>query len=119
MRDLTSLRERYLRDPLPVRVGGVAANLARLSDWADHTGHRDVLRRVVEESEFFIEWTAAGAALDLQVLLVDVQRQLARWQYRWVQIWNDPQQRKVVAEQAAAWSERLLAMSGLLSAPAS
>lgn len=31
MRDYTKTRQRYLRDPLPTRLGGVAANLARLT----------------------------------------------------------------------------------------
>ena len=112
MRDRTAIRERYLRDPLPVRLGGLAANLARVKSFSDHPGHRDVVEILLDESKFFIEWTAPDAGLDVQAELVELQLQLARWQRAWAHIWADPFRRTAVAEQAGAWSERLLEMSG-------
>jgi hypothetical protein len=69
---------------------------------------------MLEESRFFIEWTALDAELEKQVALVELQRQLTHWQYSWAQIWADPDRRAEVAEQAGVWSERVLGMSGLL-----
>ena len=66
------------------------------------------------DSKFFIEWTAPEAVLDMQVELVNLQRQLAQWQYNWANIWIDPVQRTAVAKQAGIWSKRILEMSGLL-----
>lgn len=114
MRDRAAIKERYLRDALPVRLGGLAANLARIKSFSDHPDHRDVVESLLEESKFFIEWTAPDAGLDLQAELVELQRQLARWQHAWATVWADPVRRAAVAEQAGAWSERLLALSGLL-----
>ena len=34
MKNLDTVRERYLRDPLPVRLGGLAANLSRIASFA-------------------------------------------------------------------------------------
>ena len=113
MRDRTAIRERYLRDPFPVRLGGLAANLARVKSFSDHPGHRDVVESLLDESKFFIEWTAPDAGLDVQAELVELQLQLARWQRAWANIWADPVRRTTVAEQAAAWSKRVLEMSGL------
>ena len=113
MRDRTAIRERYLRDALPVRLGGLAANLARVKSFSDHPGHRDVVESLLDESKFFIEWTAPDAGLDVQAELVELQLQLARWQRTWATIWDDPVQRTAVAEHAGAWSERVLEMSGL------
>jgi len=114
MRDLTAIRERYLRDALPVRLGGLAANLARIKSFSDHPNHCDVIESLLNESKFFIEWTVPDAELDTQAALVGLQLQLARWQRAWADIWADPVQRATVAEQAGAWSERVLKMSGLL-----
>ena len=114
MRDRAAIRERYLRDALPVRLGGLAANLARIKSFSDHPDHRDVVESLLDESKFFIEWTALDAGLELQAELVELQLQLARWQRAWTHIWADPAQRATVAEEAGTWSERLLELSGLL-----
>ena len=117
MTNLFAVRERYLRDPLPIRLGGLAANLARVRSFSDHPDHRDVVRQLLEESKWFIEWTAPDAPPATQAALVECQRQLARWQLSWAQIWGDPQQRAEVAEQAGLWSQQVLEMSGLLQPP--
>ena len=114
MRDSTVVKERYLRDPLPVRLGGLAANLARIKSFSAHTDHRNVVESLLEESKQFIEWSVPDAGLELQVELLDLQLQLARWQRAWPTIWADQVQRAAVAEQAGAWSERVLKASGLL-----
>lgn len=114
MRDSTAVQERYLRDPLPVRLGGLAANLARIKSFSDHPDHREVVESLVGESKQFIEWNVPDAGLELQVELLELQLQLARWQRAWPAIWADPAQRAAVAEQACAWSERVLKASGLL-----
>lgn len=114
MTELAAIRERYLRDELPVRLGGLAANLARIKSFSDHPDHRDVVASLLDESKFLIEWTAPDAELESQAALVELQLQLARWQHAWSDIWADPTRRKAVAEQAGAWSKRILEMSGLL-----
>ncbi len=114
MKDWVAIRDRYLRDGLPVRLGGLAANLARVKSFADHPDHGEVVKSLLEESKFLIEWTAREAETESQADLVDLQVQLACWEHGWASIWGDPVQRSAVAEQAGAWSERVLEMSGLL-----
>jgi len=108
------VRERYLRDSLPIRLGGLAANLARVRSFSDHPAHREVVVRLLEESKWFIEWTAPDAPSGTQATLVECQRRLARWQLAWARIWSDPRQRAEMAEQAALWSQRVLEISGLM-----
>jgi hypothetical protein len=48
--------------------------------------------------------------------LVELQVQMARWQQTWTKTWSDPLRRTQLAEQSAAWSKRVLEMSGLLNA---
>jgi len=114
MNNQEAIRDRYLRDPLPIRLGGLAANLARVESFSNHPDHRDVVERLVEESKYFIEWTALDASLNLQAELVELQRHLAQWQYHWVDIWADPRRRATVAQQAGVWSKKILERSGLL-----
>jgi len=80
MRNWATIRERYLRDSLPIRLGGLAANLIRIKSFSDHPDHRDVIESLLDESKFFIEWTAPETGIDLQVELVALQLQLACWQ---------------------------------------
>lgn len=115
MIDWTTIRERYLRDDLSVRLGGLAANLNRIRSFAAHDANREAVESVIAESKFFIEWTAAEAEVNTAAALVELQVQLARWQHNWTRIWADPAQRRTVAEQSGAWAKRVLEMSGLLS----
>lgn len=115
MKDRTTIRQRYLRDDLPVRLGGLAANLSRIKAFAVHDASREVVESVIDESKCFIEWTAAEAEVNTAAELVELQIQLARWQRNWASIWADSGLRSKVAEQSADWSMRVLKMSGLLS----
>lgn len=111
-----ALRDRYLRDSLPIRLGGLAANLARIQSFCDNPAHLDVVARLLQESAWFIEWAAPDAPIDTQTALLDCQRALALWRLRWVEIWADPVRRTEVAELAADWSQRFLNLSGLVQA---
>jgi hypothetical protein len=114
MKDWSRIRERYLRDRLPVRLGGLAANLGRVKSFSSHDANRQVVESMLDESKFFIEWTAAEAEIETAARLVELQLQLALWQRNWDAIWSDPSRRRQMAEQAGAWSKQVLDMSGLL-----
>ena len=112
--DRTALRERYLRDNLPVRLGGLAANLRRIGSFSQHPANGEAVASLVDESKHFIEWTAGDAEVETAAQLVELQVQLARWQRNWDRIWADPDQRRQVGEQSHLWSDRVLDLSGLL-----
>jgi hypothetical protein len=114
MRDYAVIQARYLRDDLPIRLGGLAANLRRVQSFSRNDANRDVVESMLDESKHFIEWTAAEADIDKAAELVELQVQLARWQHTWHEIWNDPVRRQEVAEQSGRWSDRVLELSGLM-----
>ena len=114
MKNLRAIQERYLRDPVAIQLGGLAANLARVKSFADHPEHQDVIETLLEESKFFIEWTVPETDLKYQAVLVQLQLELARWQLKWADIWTDPGKLTAVANLASDWSKRVLGMSGLL-----
>ena len=112
---LDAVRERYMRDGLPIRLGGLATNLMRIASVADHPGNRHVVDSLLEESKFFIEWAAPDATLDKQAALVELQIRLARWHYGWHRDSADQAKRTHLAQEARAWAEQVLEISGLLT----
>ena len=116
MKDRSAIQGRYLRDTLPVRLGGLAANLSRIKSFAAHDASRDAVESLIDESKYFIEWTAAEAETQTAAELVTLQIHLARWQCNWSRIWADPEQRQGLAEESSVWSKRVLELSGLLRA---
>lgn len=58
MKDFASTRTRYLRDAVPVRLGGLAADLARIGSTSVNPANSRVVEVLLEEARRFIEWTA-------------------------------------------------------------
>lgn len=107
-------RARYVRDGLPVRLGNLASNLARLSSFAETQGADDLIPGLLEESEYFAEWAAPAAPLETQCVLVDLQVQLALWLRGWRVAERRSKLKPRIVREARGWSDRVLALSGLL-----
>jgi hypothetical protein len=114
MKDWSNIRERYLNDSLPIRLGGLAANLLRIKSFSLNRQNREAVEGLLDESKHFIEWTALEADIQVAAELVELQVLLARWQYRLDSIWTQEAQLQRLSEQAASWSNRVLQFSGLL-----
>ena len=112
---LNALRERYMQDRLPIRLGGLATNLMRIASVAEHPANRQIVDRLLEESKFFVEWTAPDASLDRQTELVELQVRLAVWHHRWPSDLTDQTKKTQLAREARIWAEQMLEMSGLLT----
>jgi hypothetical protein len=117
MNDRQKIRERYLSEPLPNRLGELAANLARIKSFSSNLQNGDAIRSLIEESKFFIEWVATDLDIEQAAELVEIQVQLARWQLTWSNTWNSESVRVQMVEQTKIWSATVLGMSGLLSEP--
>jgi hypothetical protein len=103
-----------MRDGPQLRLGALASNLARIKSFSEDVEHKDEVARLVEESAFFIEWTAADVDAAQRVTLLELQRALVGWRRSWDSIWEDADRRAEVADVAATWSTRLLRAAGLL-----
>jgi hypothetical protein len=108
VRNIEAIRTRYLRDDLRMRLGGIAANLARIDSCSSNPANWEAVQSMLEESEFFIEWTAPEAPLNVQALLVELQIKLALWNLKWPKIYTDPQERKKLSQLARTWSQNVL-----------
>ncbi len=105
-----AIRQRYLRDPLPIRLGGLAADLARISSCAGNPKNFEAVSSLLEEGKYFAEWTAPEAPPETQATLAEIQFILTSWQHRWLAGQPDAS----MPEQAQAWSDRLLELAGLV-----
>ena len=114
MNDWGIIQERYLQDALDIRLGGIAANLARIKSFSSHDANQEAVASLLEESKFFIEWTAGEADINTAAELVDLQIQLSLWWRALDRIWQDSAQRQQVASTSGKWSQRVLELSGLL-----
>lgn len=114
MNNAEGRKQRYMSDALPIRIGGLAANLARVSSFSRIDGARSAVTGLIEESKFFIEWTAIEHDLSTTVELIDIQRLLANWQLNINLIWSDSVKRNEIGNHAKELSDKLLLKSGLL-----
>ncbi len=119
MKDAERVKARYLRDPLPRRLGGLAANLARIGSSARHAAGAERVTLMLEESQHFIEWTAAEATPEVGAALVEIQLMLALWRRAWPGAQANPSLRALLSLDSLKWSDQVLAHSGLLGAEAS
>ena len=114
MKDWTDIRVRYLQDEIPVRLGGLAANLMRIKSFSQHASSQAVVESLLEESKQFIEWTAEDTGISTAAELVELQVQLAVWQLNLQRIWPAQEKRAEIATKVGEWSKRVLELSGLL-----
>ncbi len=113
---LAESRARYLADGAPVRLGGLAANLARIASFTSRGASFKSVLSLLEESKYFIEWTAREVPLETQIQLLDLQRQLVRWTSLWPQVSEQAHERQELSAIAYQWADRILRLSGLLEA---
>lgn len=113
MNNLERIRERYCKDDVPRRLGALAADLARIASSARHAAGAERVGEILEESQYFIEWTAAEMAPEIAAELVDIQVLLALWRRNWPNAKNDPRQRSMLSVLASQWANRVLDFSGI------
>ncbi|HZJ25101.1 MAG TPA: hypothetical protein VFD54_17415 [Anaerolineales bacterium] len=108
------LRERFLRDPLPHRLGGLAATLGRISSVARKSSDPENVTRLLEEAKYMIEWTAADTEPEVAAELVSIQTLINLWLKTWVKTNQNREQWILLSVQAKQWSDRTMNYSGLL-----
>ena len=114
MKNLIAIKERYLKEPFSRRLGHLASDLARISSFLDNSANLEAVEDILEESKFFIEWTAPEASLDVKVLLSEIQSRLALSQRHLPHQKNDAKEIEELKKATKNWSEQLIEISGLL-----
>jgi hypothetical protein len=108
------LRERFLRDPLPRRLGGLAATLGRISSSARNSTDPDHVSNLLDEAKHLIEWTAADTEPETAAELVQMQTMITLWQRAWTDASQNPQQRLLLSVQVKDWLDEAVDFSGLV-----
>ncbi len=111
----TKRYDRFMRDTLPVRLGGLSASLARIASSARHESGAEAVALMVNECRWLIEWTAAEAEPEVAAELVDIQRMLTLWRKSWPEAQLSLSQRTLLSVQAKKWADQVLEYSGLLN----
>lgn len=120
MKDFSRSQERYLKDPLPKRLGALAANLARVASAAPNPANARAIATLLEESRRFVEWTAAEMETHHAAEMVDFQLAMTLWLSLWSDAQSRPGARALLSLSAAYWSDRVLTLSRSVNpAPAS
>ena len=113
MIDREKLRQRFLRDPLARRLGGLAATFGRISSSARKSSEPAIVVDLLDEARRMIEWTAGEAEPEAAAELVRIQTLLTVWQKAWETASQNPQQRLLLSLQAKHWSDKAVDFSGL------
>lgn len=108
------LQQRFMRDPLEKRLGGLAATLGRISSSARDSNTPNAVMDLLDEAKYLIEWTAADSQSDVAAELVQIQRLITLWQKSWGSAYKEKSQRILLATQAKEWSDKTLQSSGLI-----
>src|SRR5689334_8251719 len=108
------LRERFLQDPLPRRLGGLAATLGRISSSVRKPVDSLIVQNHLYEARYFIEWTAGETEPEIAAELVCIQRFITLWINVWEKTNHIKEQRTLLSVQAKYWSDRALDFSGLV-----
>ncbi len=108
------LRERFLRDPLPQRLGELAATLARISSSARHSTDPAVIISLLDEANHYIEWTIPEADPEIAAELTQINIILSMWRKSWSTARRIPQQRTLLAAQTKNWSDKVLKFSRMV-----
>lgn len=106
MRDIKRMRDRYLQDNAPVRMGNLASNLLRLSQWVKKRHGDEAIIDLMREIAWFLEWNGDLGLAELP----DMQREICRWR----RIWPIEQARNILAFRAVQMCNQALELSGLL-----
>ncbi len=104
-KDVSSLRERFLRDGPDRRLGNIASNLLRVSHWLRMRRDPETVVGLMRETASMIEW----AGDDVTEELVNVQRELCRWR----RIWPVEPARGLLVFRMQQMAERVLELCGL------
>lgn len=106
MQNSKEIKSHFLKNNLSIRLGCIASDLARLKSFSQMPNNQKAIKDLIEESKFFIEWTAPNASSNIQEELVKLQIELS--------LLNYSLRREEITNLANKWSKKILELSGLL-----
>ncbi|BAZ18431.1 hypothetical protein NIES4071_103160 (plasmid) [Calothrix sp. NIES-4071] len=112
MPDWTKVEKSFLRISRQRQLGELASSLSRFKSWAlAGQANREVALVVLDESILYVSLLQKESFIPE---LSELQKQLLQARHNWSTITNNEAELLKVTEISAAWSEKVLDMSGLL-----
>jgi hypothetical protein len=114
MSDQAVLRERYLRDSIPVRLGNLASSIKRLGYFTGLNQYDETVLMLIQECRSFSSWTFPDVDVETKAELEVLQHDLKNWEGNFQSSNGNNLWRAKIAAACETWSNRLLDLSGLL-----
>ena len=114
MIDEKTLKERYLRDAVPARLGNLASSIKRLGYFIGKKKYGTTVQNLLLECRLFSEWAAPDAEFETHTALASLQLDLKNWQDYFLTAKEADDWRAEINAACEQWSNRILELSGLL-----
>ena len=108
------LRERYMRDDWPIRLGNLASTLGRLSTAVSNPKTLTTVAATVREGMLLIEWNLHQAPQEILIELAPLQAELGLWASSWKEVGESIALQTLLSRRARDMSDHVLQLSGLL-----
>ncbi len=112
--DWQELRERYMRDEWPIRLGNLASTLGRVATAASNPKTLSTVPPSLRECMLFIEWNVHAMPHDILADFASMQSELGLWWKGWETAEQSPALRTLLSRRARDMSDRALELSSLL-----
>ena len=111
-----TLKERYLRDAVPTRLGNLASSIRRLGYFIGKKKYDTPVQDLLQECRLFSEWAAPDAEFETHAALATLQLDLKNWQNDFQNTNGADDWRAEINAACEQWANRILELSGLLKA---
>jgi hypothetical protein len=113
MTDYEARQQRFMRHSQERRLGNLSTNLNRIALYSEQGSDPNEIRYFIQETKHFTDWASQEASLEVQMELVEIQRQLSKWTLHWDKTWQNTELRQRMNETSRAWSEKVLEWAGI------
>jgi hypothetical protein len=113
MTNFTALQATFIKDDVSTRFKNLMYHLTQIQSLSKDAANHDVVKSLIRETMYFIEWIAPDVEFDHAFELANLGRFFTRWLFKWEQIWNDTEARNQVNQELGNWNDRVLQMSQL------
>ena len=115
MINLTYKQETFSKDDVCIRLNNLNNHLKQIQGLLQDGNNNDVVKNLIRETMYFIEWIAPDVEFDYAFELANLGRFLTRWLLN-IESWNNTETRNQVNQELDNWNDRVLQMSQLLAA---
>lgn len=110
---LTIEKEAFMQASISVKFRKLLNNLASIKSSFSQSIHEDVVKNLIRETLYFIEWIAPDIDIDNAFELANLGRFLTRWLFNWEKAWNDTEAKIKIIQELDIWSDSVVQISKL------